>query len=131
MKFTFLSLVFVMSNLVLFAQGEVTIHKDNRINQLVKKQGEVIPPATSPQIDGYRLQLFFDSDKQKIDKARVSFLAQFPKVETYVTYSAPNYFLRVGDFRTKLEAEKIKSEVEQEFPTSFVLKERINLPKIQ
>lgn len=130
MKFTFLSILIFLTVQYSSAQGEVVIHKDNRINNLVKKQSEVIPPATSPQIDGYRLQLFFDSDKQKIDKARVSFLAQFPKVETYVTYSAPNYFLRVGDFRTKLEAEKIKSEVEQEFPTSFVLKEKINLPKI-
>lgn len=131
MKSAILSLLLAATMGSVYAQGEVTIHKDNRINNLVKKKSEVIPPATSPQIDGYRLQLFFDSDKQKIDKARISFLAQFPKVETYVTYSAPNYFLRVGDFRTKLEAEKIKSEVEQEFPTSFVLKEKINLPRIQ
>lgn len=110
--------------------GSVTIVKDPRIDGLVKKQSEVIPPATAPQITGYRIQLFFDSEKSKVDQARIRFVTQFPKVETYITYNAPNYFLRVGDFRTQLEADKVKAELGQEFPTSFVVKEKINLPRI-
>lgn len=128
------SLLFLISifiiNLSFAQEGEVTITKDPRVDKLVKKQGEVVPPANQPQITGYRLQIMFDSDKQKIDQARVQFLSKYNKIEAYVTYSAPNYFLRVGDFRTELEAEKIKAELEQQFPTCFVIKEKINLPKI-
>ena len=54
----------------------------------------------------------------------------YPKVDTYVTYTAPNYFLKVGNFRTHLEAEKVKTSVDKEFPTNYIIKELINLPRI-
>ncbi len=110
--------------------GDVTIIKDNRIDALVKKQGMVIPPATSPQLVGYRVQLFFDSERKAVDEARSKFIALFPKVDTYVIYNAPNYFLKVGDFRTLLEAERVKENLAKDFPTSFIVKEMINLPRI-
>jgi len=114
-----------------FAQkGNVQIIKDTKLDALIEKQSEVIPPATNPQIDGYRIQLFFDSDKSKLNAGRASFIAKFPKIDTYTTYNAPNFFLKAGDFRTRLEAEKIKAEIEAEFPTSFIVKESINLPRL-
>ncbi len=126
--FIFISLIASAS----FAQtGDVEIIKDNRLDALVAKQAEVVPPAVRPQIDGYRIQLFFDSERAKINNAMSRFASRFSKIDTYVTYTAPNYFLRAGDFRTRLEAERIKSEIEAEFPTSFVVKEKINLPRLE
>ena len=51
--------------------------------------------------------------------------------DTYTTYKAPNFFLRAGDFRTRLEAEKIKAELKNLFPTSFIVKEKVNLPRLE
>ena len=127
-----LILGFVVSANILFAQeGDIQIIKDNRIDALVEKQSEVKPPAINPQIDGYRIQLFFDSDKGQINSAKARFMSYYKRIDTYVTYNAPNFFLRVGDFRTRLEAEKIKAEIEAEFPTSFIVKEKINLPRLE
>lgn len=126
----FVFIIWSCSNL--FAQGgEVTVVKDSRIDALVEKQGEVIPPSIKPEIDGYRIQLVFDSNKDVINQARSRFMAQFPDVDAYVNYNAPNFILKVGDFRTKMEAEKIKVLIETEFPTSFIVKEKINLPRLE
>jgi hypothetical protein len=111
-------------------KGDVEIIKDPRIDALIKQEGAIIPPATSPQMVGYRIQLFFDSDKSAVDDARNRFINSFPKVDTYVIYNAPNYFLKVGDFRTHNDAEKVKSAIDSQFPTSFIVKEKINLPRI-
>ena len=113
-----------------FAQGTVEVIKDSRIDALVRNEGAIVSPATTPQITGYRLQLFFDSNKSAVDDARSRFIAMFPKVDTYVEFTAPHYFLKVGDFRTQMEAEKVKAEAEKSFPTSFVVKEKVNLPRI-
>ncbi len=110
--------------------AQVTIEKDPRIDGLVKNQSQIIPPAVTPQINGYRIQLSFDQSKAKVDEERARFVSIFPKVDTYVEYTAPNYFLKVGDFRTQLEAENIKSQAQNQFPMSFVVKEKINLPRI-
>lgn len=122
------SFLFIASS---FAQkGNVEINKDPRIDNLIKQEGTVVPPALGPQITGYRIQLFFDSNKSAVDEARSKFMALYPKVDTYVAYVAPHFFLKVGDFRTQMEAEKIKSKVENQFPTSNIIKEKVNLPRI-
>lgn len=131
-KISVLILGLVMSvNLLYGQEGNIEIVKDSRINALVEKQSEVIPPAINPQIDGFRIQLFFDSDKSQINSAKAKFMSYYKTIDTYVTYNAPNFFLKVGDFRTRLEAEKIKAEIEAEFPTSFIVTEKINLPRLE
>lgn len=130
MKITLCFLLLFAANAVFAQQGNVEITKDPRIENLIKQEGTVVPPATSPQITGYRIQLFFDTNKEAVNDARSKFIALYPKIDTYVIYVAPNFFLKVGDFRTQLEAEKVKSTIESQFPTSNIIKEKINLPRI-
>jgi hypothetical protein len=110
--------------------GNVTIIKDDRIDNIIKSKSQIIPPATSPQINGYRVQLIFDSNKKLIDDARSKFISSNPKIDTYILYNAPNFILKVGDFRTKIEADRLKDAMMRDFPTCFVVKELINLPRI-
>ena len=56
--------------------------------------------------------------------------SKYSKIDTYVIYNAPNYFLKVGNFRTQMEAEKIKKSIDIDFPTNYIVKELINLPRI-
>ncbi len=121
--------IFIL-NFAFSQDGKVEIIKDSRVDELVKQQSAIVPPATVPQITGYRIQLFFDTDKKLVEDARAKFTAMYPKVETYIIYNAPNYFLKVGNFRTHLEAEKIKSTVDRDFQTNFIVKELIYLPRI-
>ena len=130
MKRHVIILSLLMVNILLAQQGDVEIIKDNRIDALVNRQGAVTPPAVRPQIDGYRIQLIFDPSRDALNAARGQFIAQYPKIDTYTKFVAPHFFLRVGDFRTKLEAEGLKSEVEAAFPTSFIIKEKIFLPRL-
>lgn len=122
----FLTLLVCITLNTLFAQ--LIINKDERIDQLVKNQA--IGNTSAPQLQGYRLQITFDSDKAAVDEARTKFNALFPKVDTYVEFVAPHYFLKVGDFRTQFEAEGVKAQIQAQFPLSFVVKEKINLPRI-
>lgn len=128
----FLSFILISLSYASAAQETRTIeiHADPRIDALVKKQGSVSPGATSPQISGFRVQLMFDPDKKSIDDARSRFTAAYPNVDTYVMFNAPNFFLKAGDFRTQLEAEKLKDQVNSNFPTCFIIKEQVNLPRI-
>lgn len=129
-KILFISFLFAQ----LFALGQngsIEVIKDNRIDVLVEKQGQPILPETQTQVDGYRIQLFFDQDKKVVDDSRSTFISKYPKVDTYVEYNAPYYYLKVGDFRTHLEAVRIKSTLEEKFPTSFIVKEKIYLPPLE
>jgi hypothetical protein len=114
-----------------FTQSGVTkLHADERIEALVKKEGMAIPPATQPQINGYRVQLMFETERKKVEEAKNLFVRMYPKIDTYVQFSAPNFLLKVGDFRSYLEAEAIRDQLFKEFPTGLILKEPVNLPRV-
>ena len=112
-------------------RGTIEVVKDPRIEKLIAFKGTAIPPAFEPQMDGYRVQLFFDQEKEEINKARARFLEEIDDIPTYIKYKAPNYNLTAGNFRTKLEAERLRAKLSNEFPESIVVKTRIYLPKIE
>jgi hypothetical protein len=126
--------IFILFNHIafsVFSQADnVKIIKDDRIESLIRQKSVIIPPATSPQILGYRIQLIFDSNKQLVDDARSKVVSSNQHLDTYILYNAPHFVLKVGDFRSKQEAEKIKSSLVRDFPTCFVVKEMVNLPRI-
>ena len=125
-----LTTILEIDSTILQEEGVITVEKDKRIEELISNKSKIIPPATSPQIMGYRIQLFFDTDKKEVDLARKKFIELYPAIETNVVYKAPNYFLKVGNFRTHLEAEKIKVTLDKEFPTNYILKELISIPSL-
>jgi hypothetical protein len=104
-------------------QGQISIQADERIEQQIAKKA-------SKQMNGYRLQICFDSEKAIVDEARNRFISIYPKIDTYVTFEAPNFNLMVGDFRTLLEAEKIQEEISGQFTVVIIHKTLIHLPRI-
>lgn len=126
-----LGLLLSTGSYLIAQEGEINVIKDPRVNALVAKQSAVTPPDVNPRIPGYRIQLFFDSERAAVNSARSQFLNEFSRIDTYVEYNSPYYYLKVGDFRTRLEAEKIKAAMEAQFPTSFIIEEDINLPRLQ
>jgi hypothetical protein len=110
--------------------GEIEIKKDKRIDKLIEFKSTTIPPATAPQVDGYRVQLFFDQSKTKVNEARAKVLEIDPNYDTYIEYDAPNYNLLLGNFRTSLEAEKLRSELREHFPAAIIVDSRIYFPAL-
>jgi len=121
-----------------FAQkGEVTVVKDPMIDSLIAKRievyrtgGDVSAKPNKPVVSdyGYRVQVFYGSDRREMFNQQAKFKGSYPKINTYIIYKEPNYYLRVGDFRTRLEAQRLMSELRPTFPTLFIFREKINAP---
>ena len=112
--------------------GNVRFIEDHRISSLVEKHKAI--HEVHQTIPGFRIQIFFDSGNQSKSKAsRVydDFLMKYPQVPVYLTFKAPNYKVRVGDFRTRLEAQHFLRSVANEFPDAWVISDEINLPPIE
>ena len=104
--------------------GSIDVLADSRIQNLVALEKSI------DEITGYRLQICFDSNKKVIDEARNRFLKLYPLIATYVEFEAPHFNLKVGDFRTRLEAEKVKRKVFGEFVICIIHQDLIQLPRI-
>lgn len=114
-----------------FQPGDITVVKSPLIEKVIKFKSATIPPYSGPVMDGFRIQLFFDQSRKEVDKARSIILGIDSNTPTYIEYKAPNYFLLQGNYRTELEAEKIRASMISEFPAAIVVKDKIYLPKIK
>lgn len=120
-KLLILGIFIVHSSSSLF--GQFSLSSDERLSRAVTNR-------LKRDLYGYRIQLAFDYDKPKVDLIRQTFLSQFPHIETYITFEAPNFNLKAGNFRTQMEAEVIKEKMVLQYPLNNILKEKIAMPSI-
>jgi hypothetical protein len=78
---------------------------------------------------GYRLQIYSGSNRSAAFAAQARFNREFPEMRTYISYREPNFKVKAGDFRSRLEAEKMKSQLQSSFSAMFIVSEKINPPK--
>ena len=114
---------------VTFAQNQlIKIHSDTKLDSLVAKNIEV--NKLSNGISGYRVQIFFGSERKAANDAKTKFLQLMPDEEVYFIYQQPYFKVRVGDYRTKLEAEATYRQLLTYFNKVFIIPDKVNLPKL-
>ena len=128
-----LSLLFVsLSGIALSQKVEdySFVNRDPRVDRLIEKHRQY--NQSNPGVDGFRVQVFFDSgnnSKKAAQTVREKFMEVHPDVAAYLTFKAPYYRVRVGDFRTKLEAEGFLFQLTTTYPNAFTVPDRIQIEK--
>jgi hypothetical protein len=91
--------------------------------------------STKSQIlNGYRIQIFFSSgtgSKAQAIQVQNEFEAKYPEIACHLSFQSPNFKVRVGDFRTKLDAERAKALIIKDFPSAFITKDEIAPPLLE
>ena len=93
---------------------------DNRIHELNNRYNR------SHELHGYRIQIISSSKKEKAKKAKSIFASSYGHYEAHEKYQQPFFIIKVGDFLSKLEAEKFHRQIRDEFPGSFLLPDIID-----
>ena len=120
-------------SIVLYAQnkkpnnGHTTIIGDTKVTQLVEKHIEFNEKVKT--IPGYRVQLASLSGADAKNRAfalKEQLKTDFPYVETYVIFTDPNFRVKIGDFRTRLEAHAFLQKTKEGYPGGTIVKDNIN-----
>lgn len=109
----------------------VTVTKDPRVDSLVRRQIAINEETTRQSrrnVPGFRIQVMNTPDRQKVYDAKVKIYQEFPDWKPYLLYQAPNYKLRVGDFKTEDEAQAALQQLSKLFPQGmYVIRDIIEL----
>jgi hypothetical protein len=129
--------IFVPATARAQTRGTVEVIKDARIDTLaarrstLKVSGGVAAAATySTSGYGYRVQVYNGTSRKEAYDVQERFVSQHPGMRTYITYSEPNFKVRAGDFRSRMEAERLMQELRGKFTSLFIIEGKINPPKI-
>lgn len=111
--------------------GGVQVNKDPRIDQLIRKQIEINEETTRDSrrsMAGFRIQVINSPDRNKVFAAKTKVYQQFPDLKPYLMYQAPNYKLKVGNFRTQEEAEEFEKQLSRLFPSGlYIIRDTIEV----
>ncbi|HEY6899290.1 MAG TPA: SPOR domain-containing protein [Puia sp.] len=102
--------------------GSVVVVKDPRVDLLMKKQIEINEETSKDarrNMPGFRIQVINSPDRNKVFAAKAKIYQEFPDLKPYLLYQAPNYKLKVGNFKTQDEAEEAQKQLERYFPTGL------------
>lgn len=122
MKLWMLS-VFLVFSIAVFAQSDtnsVVVHKDPRIDLLVKKQieiNEITTRNSRRSAQGFRIQVISTNNRTKAMEAKTKIYQRFPELKAYLMYQSPFFKLKVGNFIEREEAESYLQDIMQIFPT--------------
>ena len=109
----------------------VIVYKDARIDLLMKKQIDINEQTTRESrrtASGYRILVINSNDRGKVFAAKAKIYQLYPELKPYLMYQPPYYKLKVGNFRTKDEAEDYKTELARDFPTGlFIVRDIIEV----
>ncbi|NNM15873.1 MAG: SPOR domain-containing protein, partial [Bacteroidia bacterium] len=100
--------------------GQVSGHDDDaKVRELVERHKSVNNDKQS--IPGYRIQLYYGSDRQKAIMLKAEFLRNYPENNVYLIYQQPNFKVRTGDFKTKFEADRFFRTIKDDYPACFIV----------
>ena len=99
--------------------------QDSLIHQLVNRHIAINQAKRS--MPGYRVQIYFGQNRTKATEVKTDFLQLFPKTGAYLVYQQPNFKIRVGDFKDRLEALKFLKEIQSLYAAAFIVKDEVKL----
>lgn len=107
------------------ASAQVRVVGDEAVGQMVEKHVELSSKVKT--IPGYRVQIASfsgTSSKTLAFDMRDRFLTDYPTTTAYIVFDEPNFKVKVGDFRTRLEAYAFLQEI-KEFYKGYIVKDNI------
>ena len=112
-----LILALLIASSVAFAQNEA-----DKIENLISQKRNYNQQNKNTIV--YKIQLYNGSESQAY-KIKSNFQSAFPEYKTSIIYKQPEWKTQVGNFETKLEADRVLLLIKEEFSGAIVLEDRI------
>ena len=117
-RLLFLTVIFSMFSLseIHAQEGAIVVNQDSDIDTLLRLKKDVNRTAMN-----YKIQIY-NGNRAGAEKARLEFRNSFSDWITSMRYETPNYKIWVGNFKTRLEADRALQKIKKKFSNAFRFK---------
>ena len=121
LKLSIVVLMFFSATLVVNAQeGVVSIDQNKDIDQLLEYKKDL-----RNTVDAFVIQVY-NGSRGGAQAAKNDVTSLFPDWSNSIEYESPNYKIWLGQFRTRLKADRALMSVKKSYPDALVLRPKKN-----
>lgn len=100
-------------------ESSVTVSQSPEFEQMLAEKRRINPSITVT--DKYKIQIFNgDSDTSK--KTLAEFKKEFKTFDGTIVFSTPSYKVWIGNFKTRIEAERNLATIRKKYPNAFLVR---------
>lgn len=108
---------FCLNTLLCMAQkGEVTVNQNDDIDKLLKLKKEI-----NKDLSLFKIQIYNGSRSGALE-AKSEYKQSFNEWPLEMTFETPNYKIWIGNFKTRLEADRALLKIKKKFGNAFIFK---------
>jgi len=116
-------LLFSIINYAQQKEGIVKIESSTNIDKVISQKKTYNKNLKS--INGFKIQVFYGNEKNSY-KVKDEFNALFEDIPAKIVFSSPQWKVQVGNFKTRLEADKTLLEIKKEYPSAIIVPTEID-----
>jgi hypothetical protein len=113
------SLLCILSQKMVAQEGKMTVTQDPKFEQLLNEKRKINSSITIN--DRYKIQIF-NGDSENSKKTLMDFKKENKDMDATIVFSTPMYKVWVGNFKTRIEAEKNLNALKKKYPNAFLIK---------
>lgn len=119
-KIVFSFLLVGLSTSYVNAQDQnVTVTQDPKFEQLLNEKRKINASLTVN--DSYKIQIY-NGGSENAKKTLSEFKQEFKDIDATIVFNTPNYKVWVGNFRTRIEAEKTLADIKDRYKNVLLIK---------
>jgi hypothetical protein len=98
---------------------KVSMTQDPKFEQLLNEKRKI--NASIAVNERYKIQIF-SGDTEKAKKTLNDCRQNFTDLDGTIVFNTPNYKVWIGNFRTRIEAERNLIEIKKKYETAYIIK---------
>ena len=109
----------LISTTSLAQTGHVSLSQDQNIPVLLDLKKKMNKDDNNS--DRYKIQIY-SGNRSAAEKAKTNFKETFGSWDASIEYETPNFKIWVGNFITRLDADRALKKIKKEFSSAFIFK---------
>ncbi|MBP4136529.1 MULTISPECIES: SPOR domain-containing protein [Flavobacterium] len=97
----------------------LTVNQDPKFEQLLNDKRKINTSINTNET--YKIQIF-SGKSEEAKKTLADFKREFSDIDGTIIFNTPNYKVMVGNFKTRIEAERNLIEIKKRYKSVFLLK---------
>ncbi|MBC7640957.1 MAG: SPOR domain-containing protein [Flavobacterium sp.] len=114
-----LLLLFIISGKIFSQSNNVTVSQDPKFEELLNEKRKINASITIN--DRFKIQIY-NGDADTAKNTFAEFKKTNKNLDGTIVFNTPIYKVWVGNFKTRIEAEKNLEELKKKYPIAFLIK---------